>query len=126
LPLSLRASDRGRCVGHGRCGPFVFFDQMGPGEFMAARGLDVRPHPLIGLATVAYLSFLAEPVVVDPGWPRTAAGAMISWMPPRGVVAPLLLAPAVGGAVPSPAPGRRTATRRGQQGSERRKDSGAR
>jgi hypothetical protein len=36
-------------------GPFVFFDQMGPGEFLLGRGLDVRPHPHIGLATVTYL-----------------------------------------------------------------------
>jgi redox-sensitive bicupin YhaK (pirin superfamily) len=36
-------------------GPFIFFDQMGPGEFLAGRGLDVRPHPHIGLATVTYL-----------------------------------------------------------------------
>jgi redox-sensitive bicupin YhaK (pirin superfamily) len=36
-------------------GPFIFFDQMGPGEFLAGNGLDVRPHPHIGLATVTYL-----------------------------------------------------------------------
>lgn len=36
-------------------GPFVFLDQMGPGEFLTAGGLDVRPHPHIGLATVTYL-----------------------------------------------------------------------
>ena len=36
-------------------GPFVFFDQMGPGEFLTDAGLDVRPHPHIGLATVTYL-----------------------------------------------------------------------
>ncbi len=36
-------------------GPFVFFDQFGPVEFAAGRGLDVRPHPHIGLATVTYL-----------------------------------------------------------------------
>jgi redox-sensitive bicupin YhaK (pirin superfamily) len=36
-------------------GPFVFFDQMGPATFEAGRGLDVRPHPHIGLATVTYL-----------------------------------------------------------------------
>jgi redox-sensitive bicupin YhaK (pirin superfamily) len=36
-------------------GPFIFFDQMGPGEFLTGRGLDVRPHPHIGLATVTYL-----------------------------------------------------------------------
>lgn len=36
-------------------GPFVFFDEMGPVELAAGRGLDVRPHPHIGLATVTYL-----------------------------------------------------------------------
>ena len=36
-------------------GPFIFFDQAGPGEFLAGQGLDVRPHPHIGLATVTYL-----------------------------------------------------------------------
>ena len=36
-------------------GPFVFLDQMGPHVFAAGRGLDVRPHPHIGLATVTYL-----------------------------------------------------------------------
>lgn len=36
-------------------GPFVFFDQMGPTGFDAGHGLDVRPHPHIGLATVTYL-----------------------------------------------------------------------
>ncbi len=36
-------------------GPFIFWDQMGPGEFMSGRGLDVRPHPHIGLTTVTYL-----------------------------------------------------------------------
>jgi hypothetical protein len=36
-------------------GPFVFFDQMGPVDIAPGRGLDVRPHPHIGLATVTYL-----------------------------------------------------------------------
>jgi redox-sensitive bicupin YhaK (pirin superfamily) len=36
-------------------GPFVFFDQMGPALLRAGGGLDVRPHPHIGLATVTYL-----------------------------------------------------------------------
>jgi redox-sensitive bicupin YhaK (pirin superfamily) len=36
-------------------GPFVFFDQMGPSEFLLGQGLDVRPHPHIGLSTVTYL-----------------------------------------------------------------------
>lgn len=36
-------------------GPFIFFDQMGPAAFRGGEGLDVRPHPHIGLATVTYL-----------------------------------------------------------------------
>src|ERR671936_2997902 len=36
-------------------GPFVFFDQMGPIALAPGKGMDVRPHPHIGLATVTYL-----------------------------------------------------------------------
>lgn len=36
-------------------GPFIFWDQMGPGEFLSGKGLDVRPHPHIGLSTITYL-----------------------------------------------------------------------
>ena len=36
-------------------GPFIFWDQMGPGEFLTNQGVDVRPHPHIGLSTVTYL-----------------------------------------------------------------------
>lgn len=36
-------------------GPFIFFDSFGPAEILTGRGLDVRPHPHIGLATVTYL-----------------------------------------------------------------------
>jgi redox-sensitive bicupin YhaK (pirin superfamily) len=36
-------------------GPFVFYDEMGPAAFRPGTGLDVRPHPHIGLATVTYL-----------------------------------------------------------------------
>jgi len=36
-------------------GPFVFFDHFGPAVFRLGHGLDVRPHPHIGLATVTYL-----------------------------------------------------------------------
>ena len=33
-------------------GPFVFFDEMGPTRFASGAGIDVRPHPHIGLSTV--------------------------------------------------------------------------
>ena len=36
-------------------GPFIFWDEMGPGEFLTGQGVDVRPHPHIGLSTVTYL-----------------------------------------------------------------------
>src|SRR4051812_32364597 len=36
-------------------GPFIFFDHMGPADFAPGSGIDVRPHPHIGLATVTYL-----------------------------------------------------------------------
>ncbi len=36
-------------------GPFIFWDQMGPGEFITGTGIDVRPHPHIGLSTLTYL-----------------------------------------------------------------------
>ena len=36
-------------------GPFIFFDQMGPNDFPAGQGINVRPHPHIGLSTLTYL-----------------------------------------------------------------------
>lgn len=42
-------------VGRRAVGPFVFWDQMGPGELLQGQGIDVRPHPHIGLATLTYL-----------------------------------------------------------------------
>ncbi len=36
-------------------GPLVFFDHIGPASFAAGKGMDVRPHPHIGLATVTWL-----------------------------------------------------------------------
>jgi redox-sensitive bicupin YhaK (pirin superfamily) len=36
-------------------GPFIFVDQFGPAAFDIGRGMDVRPHPHINLATVTYL-----------------------------------------------------------------------
>ena len=40
---------------HRKVGPFVFFDHMGPAEFPPGKGIAVRPHPHIGLATITYL-----------------------------------------------------------------------
>ena len=36
-------------------GPWIFFDHMGPAEFPAGTGINVRPHPHINIATVTYL-----------------------------------------------------------------------
>lgn len=63
LVIVPRARDIGgfevrRALPHGKrqmVGPFIFFDQMGPAQFTAGHGIDVRPHPHIGLATVSYL-----------------------------------------------------------------------
>jgi redox-sensitive bicupin YhaK (pirin superfamily) len=42
-------------VGQRSVGPFVFLDRMGPADFDAGHGIDVRPHPHIGLSTLTYL-----------------------------------------------------------------------
>lgn len=47
-----------RALPHGKrqmVGPFIFFDHFGPVQFIPGKGMDVRPHPHIGLATVTYL-----------------------------------------------------------------------
>ena len=36
-------------------GPFIFFDHMGPADFGPGQGIQVRPHPHIGIATITYL-----------------------------------------------------------------------
>lgn len=36
-------------------GPFIFIDHIGPADFPAGSGINVRPHPHIGLATISYL-----------------------------------------------------------------------
>jgi redox-sensitive bicupin YhaK (pirin superfamily) len=68
-------------------GPFIFFDHFGPAEFRAGNGLDVRPHPHIGLATVSYLfdgeimhrDSLGTEVAIKPG--------EVNWMTAgRGIV----------------------------------------
>jgi redox-sensitive bicupin YhaK (pirin superfamily) len=56
-------------------GPFIFFDHFGPVEFHAGQGIDVRPHPHIGLATVSFLfdgeimhrDSLGSAVAIHPG-----------------------------------------------------------
>jgi redox-sensitive bicupin YhaK (pirin superfamily) len=36
-------------------GPYIFFDHMGPSRFAVGEGIDVRPHPHIGISTVTWL-----------------------------------------------------------------------
>jgi redox-sensitive bicupin YhaK (pirin superfamily) len=61
-------------------GPFVFFDQFGPVEFAPGRGIDVRPHPHIGLATVTYL-FEGGIVHRDSlGYVQPIAPGDVNWM----------------------------------------------
>src|SRR5512134_2834962 len=61
-------------------GSFVFFDQMGPAELAPGAGIDVRPHPHIGLATVTYL-FEGEFVHRDSlGTEQRIAPGDVNWM----------------------------------------------
>jgi redox-sensitive bicupin YhaK (pirin superfamily) len=61
-------------------GPFIFFDHFGPAEFRSGQGLDVRPHPHIGLATVSYL-FDGEIVHRDSlGTLATIKPGDVNWM----------------------------------------------
>jgi redox-sensitive bicupin YhaK (pirin superfamily) len=61
-------------------GPFIFLDQMGPEVLRAGRGLDVAPHPHIGLATVTYL-FGGELLHRDSlGTVRRISPGEVNWM----------------------------------------------
>jgi redox-sensitive bicupin YhaK (pirin superfamily) len=61
-------------------GPFIFFDQMGPALFNAGHGLDVRPHPHIGLSTVTYL-FEGKVLHRDSlGTVQTIQPGAVNWM----------------------------------------------
>ena len=73
---------RGKSVG-----PFGFFDQMGPAELAPGAGIDVRPHPHIGLATVTYL-FAGSIVHRDSlGSVQAIESGAVNWMTAgRGIV----------------------------------------
>ena len=68
-------------------GPFVFFDQMGPTVLRPGTGLDVRPHPHIGLATLTYL-FEGEILHRDSlGTVQPIRPGEVNWMTAgRGIV----------------------------------------
>ncbi|RJG00439.1 pirin family protein [Noviherbaspirillum sedimenti] len=77
-------------------GPFVFLDQMGPHIFSPGHGLDVRPHPHIGLATVTYL-FSGEILHRDSlGSVQAISPGDVNWMTAgSGIVHSERTAPAV-------------------------------
>lgn len=61
-------------------GPFIFFDHMGPAEFAPGKGIDVRPHPHINLATVTYL-FAGEILHRDSlGYVQPIRPGEVNWM----------------------------------------------
>ena len=68
-------------------GPFIFFDHFGPTKFRAGTGLDVRPHPHIGLATITYL-FDGEIMHRDSlGTAQVIRPGAVNWMTAgRGIV----------------------------------------
>jgi len=68
-------------------GPFIFFDHMGPKDFAPGQGIDVRPHPHIGLATVTYL-FEGEILHRDNlGFVQPIRPGDVNWMTAgRGIV----------------------------------------
>ena len=68
-------------------GPFVFFDHLGPARFPADKGINVRPHPHIGLATVTYL-FEGEIMHRDSlGFEQAIRSGDVNWMTAgRGIV----------------------------------------
>ena len=68
-------------------GPFIFFDHMGPAHFAPGAGVDVRPHPHIGLATVTYL-FAGEFMHRDSlGTAQLIRPGDVNWMVAgRGIV----------------------------------------
>jgi hypothetical protein len=68
-------------------GPFVFLDHMGPATFAAGQGIDVRPHPHIGLSTVTYL-FDGQIFHQDNlGYEQAIRPGEVNWMTAgRGIV----------------------------------------
>ena len=78
-------------------GPFIFFDHFGPVEFRAGQGIDVRPHPHIGLATVSFLfdgeimhrDSLGSDKAIHPGDVNlmTAGRGIVHSEPPRPTIA---------------------------------------
>ena len=79
-----------RALPHARrrmVGPFIFFDHFGPAVFREGQGIDVRPHPHIGLSTLTYL-FDGEIVHRDSlGTAVPIRAGAVNWMTAgRGIV----------------------------------------
>jgi redox-sensitive bicupin YhaK (pirin superfamily) len=67
-------------IGRKTIGPFAFFDHMGPVRLPVGQGMDVPPHPHIGLATVTYL-YAGEIVHRDSlGSVQTIRPGDVNWM----------------------------------------------
>lgn len=82
--------------GRRRVGPIVFVDHLGPVDFAAGTGLDVRPHPHIGLSAVTWLfegsllhrDSLGHEQLLEPGavnWMRAGTGVAHSERTPPAV-----------------------------------------
>lgn len=67
-------------AGRRTVGPFVFLDEMGPASFGIGEGIDVAPHPHIGLATVTYLFDGAIVHRDSLGSLQTIAPGAVNWM----------------------------------------------
>lgn len=61
-------------------GPFVFFDHLGPAEMPPGKGMDVRSHPHIGLATVTWLFEGALDHRDSLGTQQTIRPGAVNWM----------------------------------------------
>src|ERR1700761_6608714 len=61
-------------------GPFIFFDYFGPVNFPPGKGIDVRPHPHMGLATITYLSEGAQMHRDTLGSVQEIAPGDVNWM----------------------------------------------
>lgn len=74
-------------VGRPMVGPFIFFDHLGPAHLASGQGIDVRPHPHIGLATVTYLLAGAIEHRDSLGSVRAIEPGDVNWMTAgRGIV----------------------------------------
>jgi len=75
------------CDARRMVGPFIFFDVIGPADFKPGTGIDVRPHPHIGLATLTYLFEGAFRHRDSLGFDQVIRPGDVNWMTAgRGIV----------------------------------------